>query len=72
MKKIKGEVVELHANGKPYLALDAPPKLGIALPLEGILSLKEIFMPYLGKTISITIKKGKEGKVQRITITEET
>ena len=58
---IKGEVVKFNAKCKPYLAIDTPPKQGKALPIEGILILNEIFMPYVGITISIT-KKDKEGK----------
>ena len=68
-KIIRGEVVKFKGDGKPYLVLDMPPKQGKALPIEGLLILNEIFMPYLGKTINITIKKGNDGKVQRITIT---
>ena len=65
----RGRVLELPVNGKPCLHLDNGS--GIGLPIEGILIPQEIFMPYLGKLISITVEQEK-GKVRKITITEET
>jgi hypothetical protein len=38
--------------------------------IEAFLPLQEIFKPYLGKTINLTIEK-KSGKVHRITIEEK-
>ena len=58
---------------KIWLVLDMPhdPKdATLSFPFEGLLSTQEIFEPYLGKDISITIEKEK-GKVQKIIIKEE-
>lgn len=76
MEKVvhKGKVSELSANGKTYLALDMPHKpeaATLSFALEAVLSIQEIFKPYLGKLISITVEK-EDGKVQRIIITEDT
>ena len=70
MEKIvhKGRVLELPVNDKPRIHLDNDKGMGI--PIVGILNLQEIFMPYLGKLISITIEK-EEGKVRKIAIAEE-
>jgi hypothetical protein len=75
MEKVvhKGRVSELTANGKPYLALDMPRKpqeATMSFALEAVLSIQEIFTPYRGKDISITIEK-ENGKVRKITIEEE-
>jgi len=64
----RGRVLELPVNGKPKIHLDDDN--GGGLPIEGILVLQEIFKPYLGKLISITVEK-EEGKVQKIIIAEE-
>lgn len=69
----KGRVSELTANGKPYLALDMPRNLEeatMSFALEATFSINDIFMPYLGKNITITIEKEK-GKIQKIKITED-
>jgi hypothetical protein len=69
----KGRVSELTANGKPYLALDMPRKpeeATMSFALETVLSIQEIFKPYLGKDIIITVEK-EDGKVRRIAIVEE-
>ena len=68
-----GRVSELNINGNIHLALVMPRKpedVTMSFPLEGVLSIQEIFKPYLGKSISITIKKEK-GKVRQITIAEK-
>lgn len=75
MEKVvhNGKVSELNMNGNTYLALVMPRKpedVTMSFPLEGVLSNQEIFKPYLGKLISITIEK-EEGKIRQITIAEE-
>ena len=75
MEKVihKGKVSELSADGKPFLALDMPHKpkeATLSFALEAVLSIQEIFKPYVGKSISIAIEKEK-GKVRKISITEE-
>jgi hypothetical protein len=74
MEKVihKGKVSELKMKDKTYLALDMPHKpedATISFALEAVLSIQEIFMPYLGKSVIITIEK-EEGKVHKIIIEE--
>ncbi len=68
-----GKVTELNVNGKSYIALDMPHKPESAIPpfpLEDVLSVEEIFAPYIGRNIGITIEK-KLGKIHQITIDEK-
>jgi len=44
----------------------------MSFALEAVVPIQEIFKPYLGKSIIITMEKDPEGKVQNIIITEET
>ena len=78
MEKVtyKGKVSKRPINGVPSFHLDMPRKpedAQMSFPLQGafgILTVEEIFKPYLGKHISITIQKN-EGKVRNIIIHEE-
>ena len=75
MEKVvhKGKVSELSLKDKTFLALDMPHKpedATLSFALEAVLSIEEIFKPYLGESISITMEKEK-GKVRKITIAEE-
>jgi hypothetical protein len=68
----EGKVLELSEKGKKYLALDTPRKSEsstTSFPLETVLSIQEIFAPYIGKDIIISIEK-KQGKIRQITILE--
>jgi len=68
-----GKVTELNVNGKSYLALYMPHKPESAImsfPLEDVLSIQEIFTPYIGRNIDVTIAK-KLGKIRQITIDEK-
>ncbi len=69
----QGKVSELNLNGKQCLALDMPHKTENttnSFVLEAMLSIQEIFAPYIGKYISITIEK-RQGKIHQIIVTEE-
>jgi len=72
----KGKVIWLEIKEVQCLCLDMPRKpeeARMSFPLQGafgILTVEEIFKPYLGKDISITIEK-KKGKIHSIIIQEE-
>jgi len=72
----KGKVIWYETNAVSGLYLDIPRKpeeAHMSFPLQGafgILNVEEIFKPYLGKDISITVEK-IEGKIHKITIQEE-
>jgi len=69
---VEGKVSQLRKGDETYLALDMPHKPEDAIlsfHIEAVLPLEEIFLPYLGKSITITVDK-EEGKVRRITIVE--
>lgn len=72
----KGKVIWFETNAVKSLYLDMPRKpeeAHLSFPLSGafgLIPVEEIFKPYLGKDISITIEK-KEGKIHNITIQEE-
>ena len=72
----KGKVIWFETKAVSGLYLDMPRKpeqAHTSFPFSGafgLLPVEEIFKPYLGKDISITIEK-KEGKIHNITIQEE-
>jgi len=72
----KGKVIWLETKAVESLYLDMlrkPEEAHLSFPLQGafgILTVEEIFKPYLEKDISITIEK-KEGKIHNIIIREE-
>ena len=72
----KGKVIWFETKNMKSLYLDMPrkpEKAKMSFPLQGafgILTVEEIFKPYLGKDISISIEK-KEGKIRHIIIKEE-
>jgi len=69
----QGKVSELNLNGKQCLSLDMPHKpesATMSFALEAVLSIQEIFAPYIGKYISITIEK-RQGKIHQIIVSEK-
>ena len=72
----KGKVIWLDTNAVKSLYLDMPRKpeeAHVSFPLQGafgILTVEEVFKPYLEKDISITVEKN-EGKISNIIIQEE-
>jgi hypothetical protein len=72
----KGKVIWLETKAMKNLYLDMPRKpeeAHLSFPLQGalgLLTVEEVFKPYLGKNISIIVER-KEGKVHHITIQEE-
>lgn len=66
----KGKVVETKINNSTNFILETPHE-----PNEASLSfregsiIQELFEPYLGKTITLTIEK-EQGKIRKITIIE--
>ena len=69
----KGKVSEMSVNDKVALYFDMPHKPEDAIlsfGIETLIPLQEIFTPYIGKSITITLEK-EAGKVRKITIIEE-
>lgn len=73
----KGKVIWLETKSVASFYLDMPRKTDeeahLSYPLSGafgIMTVDEIFKPYLNKDISITIEK-KDNKIHNITIQEE-
>ena len=69
----KGKVSKFGIGDEAYLVLDMPHKpedATVSFSIEALLPIEEIFLPYLGKSITVKVDK-EEGRVRRITIEED-